>query len=137
MKMLNELGRRRFVGSVMSGLVAVNLKMLTTIDVDGIPVQDAIGLMRTLNTIQSVLRDKTTGEYASKDQMLGPHGLQNHQMPELPWMAQLNFNSDEILPGWTLAFLLRPGGYVLTLLSRAEVLTTTERGVIYRGKPLT
>jgi hypothetical protein len=102
-------------------------------------VQQALGLVRTLNTIQAVI-GMNTKSYGSQAAMLtGPCGLgpslkaRSADIGTLEWEKHLNLSSNEVLPGWTLDFALVGKGYRLILTGKDDVLITDETGVIYRA----
>ena len=102
-------------------------------------VQQALGLVRSLNTIQATI-GMNSKAYGSQAAMLtGPCGLgpflKAHSANEntLEWEKHLNLSSNEVLPGWTLDFALVGKGYRLILTGKDDVLITDETGVIYRA----
>jgi hypothetical protein len=102
-------------------------------------VQQALGLVRTLNTIQVTIAMNTKA-YGSQAAMLtGPCGLgpflkaRPADIGTLKWEKHLNFSSNEVLPGWTLDFAFVGKGYRLILTAKDDVLITDETGVIYRA----
>ena len=113
------------------------------------PDHDALGLMRTLNSIQAVMSKPSASEhpeirvYASKAEMLGnekpgPAWQLDNPLQGDPLLAKLNLNSPtgEVLPGWILDFASKPNGYVMALVEKSgatrKVFVTDETGVIYR-----
>jgi hypothetical protein len=87
---------------------------------------EVLGLLRTLNTVQSVFKG-TTGEYVSKCEMLGSKGLLMHKRQHAErnasgtqWMKKLNLESDEILPGWILDFAATTQGYILIISKKVD-----------------
>jgi hypothetical protein len=105
-------------------------------------VQQALGLVRQLNTIQAVIAINTKSYGSQADMLTGERGLRpflkTHSADEstLEWTKHVNFSSSEILPGWTLDFALVGKGYRLILTGQDDVLITDETGVIYRAVPV-
>jgi len=91
----------------------------------------ALSLVRTLNTVQATFF-LDAHSYVSREVMLGDKGLKQ-QAPKSDWARQLNFSSDEILPGWRLDFALAPNGYRLVLVGPKDVFITDESAAIYRA----
>jgi len=102
-------------------------------------VQQALGLVRTLNTIQVVIANKTKRYGSQADMLTGQRGLapflEAHSADKstLEWEQHVNFASSHVLPGWTLDFALVGKGYRLILTGKDDVLITDETGVIYRA----
>jgi hypothetical protein len=114
------------------------------------PDQDALNVLRTLNTIQAVILGKTYDKqhpeirkYGSRQDMLGD------QKPGIAWQLDNPLQSDplltklhpdsptgEVLLGWILDFASKPNGYVIALVEKTgasrKVFVTDETGVIYR-----
>lgn len=113
------------------------------------PDQDALDLMRWLNTIQIGLETKNHDHkypeiriYGSKAEMLGS------QEPGLTWQIHTHadpllgpkLNPDsltgEVLAGWILDFATKPSGYIMALVEKSgasrKVFVTDEFVVIYR-----
>jgi hypothetical protein len=86
-----------------------------------VSVDLALSLVRTLNTIQVVMKGYTgpnfTGPWASqKDMFLDPkHGIVSQAGSFGPdssvyaWMSCVNFYSNNVLPGWVLDFAIVQG----------------------------
>jgi hypothetical protein len=102
-------------------------------------VQQALGLVRQLNTIQVVIATNTKSYGSQADILTGPCGLgrllkaHSADTSPLEWEQHVNFSASEILPGWTLDFALVGKGYRLILAGKDDVLITDETGVIYRA----
>jgi len=143
---LNEWSRRTFLGRAVAAVVAIPLSKITAASPPN-PDQDALDLMRWLNTIQvgieSMNHDHKHPEiriYGSKAEMLG------NQEPGLTWQIhthadpllgpKLNPDSPtgEVLPGWTLDFASKPNGYMMALVeksgARRNVFVTDEHVII-------
>lgn len=90
-----------------------------------------LNLVRTLNTVQATFF-LDTHSYAPREAMLGEKGLKQ-QAPKSDWAKQINYSSDEILPGWRLDFALAPDGYRLVLIGPKDVFISDESAVIYRA----
>lgn len=91
----------------------------------------ALNLVRTLNTVQATFLLETHS-YASREAMLGEKGLKQ-QAPKSDWARQINYSSDEILPGWKIDFALAPNGYRLVLVGPKDIFISDESAVIYRA----
>ena len=105
-----------------------------------VSVEQALGLVRTLNTIQAVIAINNKRAYGTQaDMITGRMGLRpfviGHTTDETApeWVRQVNFSSSEILPGWVMDFALVGSGYRLILTGNGDVLITDETGVIYRA----
>lgn len=102
-------------------------------------VEQALGLVRTLNTIQVVIATNTKSYGSKADMLTGQRGLapllEAHSADKSTheWEQHVNFASSQILPGWTLDFALVGNGYRLILTGKDDVLITDETGVIYRA----
>jgi hypothetical protein len=126
--------------SVITALIAFLFVAHTDAQVQtSLDVGQALGLVRTLNTIQSVIATNTKAYGSEAEMLIGKMGLRTHlkaysidkDAPE--WVKQVNFSSSEILPGWALDFALVGKGYRLILTSKDDALITDETGVIYRA----
>jgi len=102
-------------------------------------VEQALGFVRTLNTIQVVIATNTKSYGSQADMLTGQRGLgpflkaRSAEESTLEWVKHVNFSSSEVLPGWTLDFALVGKGYRLILTGKDDVLITDETGVIYRA----
>jgi hypothetical protein len=102
-------------------------------------VQQALGLVRSLNTTQATIAMNTKAYGSQADMLTGPCGLgpflkaHSAGRSTLEWEKHLNLSSNEVLPGWTLDFALVGKGYRLILTGKDDVLITDETGVIYRA----
>jgi hypothetical protein len=102
-------------------------------------VQQVLGLVRTLNTIQVTIAMNTKAYGSQADMLTGPCGLgpflkaRSADIGTFEWEKDLNLSSNEVLPGWTLDFALVGKGYRLILTGKDDVLITDEIGVIYRA----
>jgi len=99
-------------------------------------VQQALGLVGTLNEIQLVIATNTKSYGSQTDMLIGERGLKSHlgaYSSMFEWAKQVNLSSSEILPGWTLDFALVGKGYRLILTGKDDTLVTDETGVIYRA----
>jgi len=146
---LNEWSRRTFLGRAVAAVIAIPLSKITAASPPPNPDQDALDLMRWLNTIQvgieSMNHDHKHPEirnYGSKAEMLG------NQEPGLTWQIHTHVDSllgpklnpdsptGEVLPGWTLDFASKPNGYVMALVEKSgasrKVFVTDEHVIIYR-----
>jgi hypothetical protein len=129
---LNEWSRRTFLGRAVAAVIAIPLSKITAASPPPNPDQDALDLMRWLNTIQvgieSMNHDHKHPEirnYGSKAEMLG------NQEPGLTWQIHTHVDSllgpklnpdsptGEVLPGWTLDFASKPNGYVMALVEKS------------------
>jgi len=115
-------------------VASANAQMPTPLD-----VQQALGLVRQLNTVQAVISINTKSYGSQADMLTGERGLRPflkaHSADKNPleWAKYVNFSSSEILPGWRLDFALAEKGYRLILIGKNDVLITDETGVIYRA----
>jgi hypothetical protein len=140
---LNAISRSAFIGGVF-GLIAatkIGAFKLVTGD-DSMPVESALGLMRTLSTVQtSFLMDN--GRCATKEEML--KALLVHKAHTemgsyaAVYMSRLNVDSEEIIPGWIMDFWSgAPEEFVLMLVQKEgeqrDALITDDDSVIYRAK---
>jgi hypothetical protein len=102
-----------------------------------VSVEQALGLVRTLNTIQAVIAINNKRAYGTQADMITrlrpivSAEATDKTAPE--WERQVNFSSSEILPGWVLDFALVGSGYRLILIGNSDVLITDETGVIYQA----
>jgi hypothetical protein len=103
-------------------------------------VEQALRLVRTLNTVQVVIAINTKSYGSKADMLTGQKGLapflEAHSADKSTrseWEQHVNFASSQILPGWTLDFALVGNGYRLILAGKDDVLITDETGVIYRA----
>jgi len=118
-------------------VASANAQMSTPLD-----VQQALGLVRQLNTIQAVIAINTKSYGSQADMLTGPRGLgpfltaRSADMSTLEWAKHVNLSSSEVLPRWTLDFALAGKGYRLILTGKDDVLITDETGVIYRAVPV-
>ena len=102
-----------------------------------VSVEQALGLVRTLNTIQAVIAINNKRAYGTQADIItrlkpivSAHAT-DKTAPE--WVRQVNFSSNEILPGWVLDFALVGSGYRIILTGNSDVLITDETGVIYQA----
>jgi hypothetical protein len=128
------------VAIVFSLLIASATRAQASTPPVQVSVEQALGLVRTLNTIQVVIATNNKRAYGTQAEMItGQMGLRplvsghatDKTAPE--WVRQVNFSSSEILPGWVLDFALVGSGYRLILIGNRDVLITDEAGVIYRA----
>jgi len=137
--------RRGFLQVLSWSLVAGKL---TQVDALGgaapMPMEDALGLIRTLGTIQAAFCD-THAAYATREEMLlGPEGLPAHIRMHAAtghppaWHAKVKPDSSEIIPGWELDTQIEPSHYVLLLREKPDAngyggkkaIVTSEIGLI-------
>jgi hypothetical protein len=159
--LLNEIGRRGFLkGGTFAVSLAKNtmLKGLWHLAGAQIPASmpEALAFIRQSNTFQLQLFYRT-GLYAPLNDLFKEIiAHREHFKPGTlgyAWMSQLNFFSDEVLPGWMLDFALisegyprsLPGydgpidvnnGYRLVLRGTVYSFVTDELGIIYRASTL-
>jgi hypothetical protein len=163
--MLNEWGRRSFVGVALMSLILLKVSLLYSSQTpSGAPVEQAMGLTREFNIIQATLHKETTlpdgtvvHTYASREAMLGPEepGLawkvqSDQAKADTPYGAFLrslvpNDRNGEILAGWITDIDIKMDGYVIINSQKVdpanpnklrEAVITGETGVIYRARVL-
>jgi hypothetical protein len=163
--MLNEWGRRSFVGVALMSLILLKVSLLYSSQTpSGAPVEQAMGLTREFNIIQATLYKETTlpdgtvvHTYASREAMLGPEepGLawkvqSDQAKADTPYGAFLrslvpNDRNGEILAGWITDIDIKMDGYVIINSQKVdpanpnklrEAVITGETGVIYRARVL-
>jgi hypothetical protein len=162
--MLNEWGRRIFLGIAMMSLVFLKTSFLYSSQTPrGAPVEQAMGLTRELNSIQVLMAHSMQPSatvihtYASKEAMLGPiePGLawtvqSDQAKADTPYGAYLrslvpNDRNGEILAGWITDIDIKMDGYVIISSQKVdpanpnklrEAVITGETGVIYRARVL-
>lgn len=159
--LLNEVGRRGFLrGALFAASLAKNttLKGIWYLAGASTPVGmlEALAFIRQSNTLQVVLFYRN-GSYASRNDLF--REIIAHREHFVPgslgyaWMSQVNFFSDNVLPGWILDFANTsegyprnmPGddgpipvndGYRLVLRGTNYTFITDEVGRIYRAPTL-
>jgi hypothetical protein len=163
--MMNEWGRRSFVGVALMSLILLKVSLLYSSQTpSGAPVEQAMGLTREFNIIQATLYKETTlpdgtvvHTYASREAMLGPEepGLawkvqSDQAKADTPYGAFLrslvpNDRNGEILAGWITDIDIKMDGYVIINSQKVdpanpnklrEAVITGETGVIYRARVL-
>jgi hypothetical protein len=162
--MFNEWVRHIFLGIAMMLLVFLGTSVLSSSQTpSGTPAQQAMDLMRELNSIQVLMAHSTQPSatvihtYASKEAMLGPiePGLawkvqSDQAKADTPYGAFLrslapNDRNGEILAGWITDIDIKPNGYVIINSQKVdaanpnklrEAVITGETGVIYRARVL-
>ncbi len=126
---MNDINRRSFLEIAVG--TAVTMKIPFPQSADEAPTSYALGLMRTLNTIQANLRRDDT-HFVTRAEMLTQ--LQKPGIAFRDWAPLMKFDSDEILPGWFLSFVSKPMGYILMLVHprgpEMELLVTDESSII-------
>jgi hypothetical protein len=162
--MLNEWGRRSFVGVALMSLILLKVSLLYSSQTpSGAQAQQAMDLMRELNSIQVLMAHSTQPSatvvhtYASREAMLDPEepGLawkvqSDQAKADTPYGAFLrslvpNDRNGEILAGWITDIDIKMDGYVIINSQKVdpanpnklrEAVITGETGVIYRARVL-
>lgn len=99
-------------------------------------VDQALGFVRTMNTIQAAIFSNTKSFGSETDMLIGLAALFRAHVDDESgpqWRNHVNFASREILPGWKLDFASDEKGYRLILTGKDDVLIADETGVIYHA----
>jgi hypothetical protein len=156
---MNQWGRRSFLGRALTACLVPLLKFAQPAAPKN-PDQDALNLIRSLNTIQVGIAARNQNQqhpdlhfYGSRAEMLGDiePGLswQKANNPTDSFLQKLSPKdpNGEVLAGWTLGYRLITGDgvsisdtYVMTHISKVvasdgtrKVFVSDQIGVIYRG----
>jgi hypothetical protein len=133
---LNRLSRRGFMGSAVVVFIALNGTILLAADEDATAHQ-ALSLVRTLVTDAHTLQ-ADLGRWPSKLEILKmlQDDVQKLGSKAPPWVAMLDFESEELLRGWNFDYHSRTDGFVFTISRKIaaaprDVFITDEIGLIY------
>jgi hypothetical protein len=129
--------RRIFLQQLGAFAVMAKVNLFALLHSHSALLEDAMGLTRTINTLQAVFFAKH-GNYATKSEILGSEGLRGlmqRKASRLPWPQRLNLESDEILPGLILDFASTANGYIFTVSKKLAgaryVVISDEKAIIY------
>lgn len=150
---LNDISRRGFVGgAVFAFLLAKNAVLKAAWRAVGAELpqldwSDVGGFIRTANTMQHKAYLETGAHLDKIDMLAAVASHRSHFDPTHPayvWMSQFTPAAKEIIPGWTLDFVLRPegltvgdyhfdNGYTFTLKSSRVVIIADETGYFVKA----
>lgn len=142
---LNRWSRRGFLKSGLAGILAAARFRRASQLVGAATTEDALLLTRLINTKEADFW-LVEGIYGSKKDLAGSKGLPSYKerggINNNPLIYVLNFDSDELMPGWTWDFVSTRAGYTFVLSQKLDptnpnaeryVFASDQSAVIYRS----